>query len=526
MPRVEVIPATKNVHTHLPSMVFTRRRTAGYARVSTDKDEQFTSYEAQIDYYTKYIKSHSDWEFVKVYTDEGISATNTKHRDGFNEMIDDALDGKIDLIITKSVSRFARNTVDSLSTIRKLKETGVEVYFEKENIWTFDSKGELLLTIMSSLAQEESRSISENVTWGKRKSASDGKVSVAYSHFLGYDKGENKCEMVVNPEQAITVKRIYHDFMLGKSPWTIAKELTADGIPTPGGKTQWQATTVSSILQNEKYKGSALLQKTYVVDFLTKTSKKNEGEVPQYLVTDSHEAIIQPDEWELVQKEFIRRKSLGRKYSGNSVFASKIVCADCGGYYGAKVWQSNSKYRRTVWQCNDKFKKGKERCGTPHFTEDEIKGKFVTAFNQLFDIKDEVIANCEAVSKRFTDTADIDTELERIHSEIEVVTELTRKCIDNNAHVAQDQEVFKKQYEAYSRRFEALSGTCESLTRKRALLIQRADSFRLFISTLKKQQTSISTFDDILWQTTVDQVTVQRDGTLHFSFYNGAIIIV
>ena len=281
-----------------------------------------------------------------------------------------------------------------------------------------------------------------------------------------------------------------------------------------------------AILQNEKYKGSALLQKTYVVDFLTKTSKKNEGEVPQYLVTDSHEAIIQPDEWELVQKEFIRRKSLGRKYSGNSIFASKIICADCGGFYGAKVWQSNSKYRRTVWQCNDKFKKGKDRCSTPHLTEDEIKGKFVTAFNQLFDIKDEVIANCESVSKRFTDTEGIDTELERIHGEIEVVTELTRKCIDNNAHVAQDQEVFKKQYEAYSRRFEALSGTYESLTRKRALLIQRADSFRLFISTLKKQQTSISAFDDILWQTTVDQVTVQRDGTLHFSFYNGAIIIV
>lgn len=185
---VTVIPATKDFMHRAVNSAVKKRRTAGYARVSTDKDEQFTSYEAQVDYYTQFIKSHADWDFVKVYTDEGISGLDTKKRDGFNEMIGDALSGAIDLIITKSVSRFARNTVDSLSTIRKLKDKGVEVYFEKENIWTFDGKGELLLTIMSSLAQEESRSISENVTWGQRKRFSDGKVSLPYKQFLGYDR--------------------------------------------------------------------------------------------------------------------------------------------------------------------------------------------------------------------------------------------------------------------------------------------------------------------------------------------------
>lgn len=180
MANVTVIPATRNIHTGIRKDAVTKRKTAGYARVSTDSEEQLTSYEAQVDYYTSYIQSRPEWEFVKVYTDEGISATDTRHRDGFNEMIKDALDGKIDLIVTKSVSRFARNTVDSLSTVRKLKERGVEVYFQKENIFTFDSKGELLITIMSSLAQEESRSISENVTWGKRKRFADGKVSLAY----------------------------------------------------------------------------------------------------------------------------------------------------------------------------------------------------------------------------------------------------------------------------------------------------------------------------------------------------------
>lgn len=176
---------------HSIRIAVAKRKTAGYARVSTDSEEQLTSYEAQVDYYTNYIKSRPEWEFVNVYTDKGISATDTRHRSGFNKMVQDALDGRIDLIVTKSVSRFARNTVDSLTTVRKLKEKGVEVYFEKENIYTLDSKGELLITIMSSLAQEESRSISENVIWGKRKRFADGKVSLAYSSFLGYRKGED-----------------------------------------------------------------------------------------------------------------------------------------------------------------------------------------------------------------------------------------------------------------------------------------------------------------------------------------------
>ena len=246
------------------------------------------------DYYTKYIQNNPEWEFVRVYTDEGISATNTRHRQGFNQMVADALAGEIDLIVTKSVSRFARNTVDSLTAIRTLKEKGVEVYFEKENIWTFDSKGELLLTIMSSLAQEESRSISENVTWGQRKRFADGKVSLPYKQFLGYEKGEDDIPVVVEDEAKI-VRRIFALFMAGKTPYQIAKILTADGIPTPAGKTKWGTTTISSILTNEKYKGAALLQKRFTVDFLEKKMKVNEGEVPQYYIEESHQPIIDPD---------------------------------------------------------------------------------------------------------------------------------------------------------------------------------------------------------------------------------------
>ena len=271
--KVTTIPATINKFTAAPVNSRKKRRVAGYARVSTDHDDQTTSYEAQVDYYTNYINSRDDWEFVGIYTDEGISATSTKHREGFNCMVADALDGKIDLIITKSVSRFARNTVDSLTTIRKLKENNIECYFEKENIWTFDGKGELLLTIMSSLAQEESRSISENVTWGHRKRFADGKVSIPYSRVLGFEKGEDG-NLVVNKEQAEIVKLIFRLFLEGMTPHSIAERLTKQGIKSPGGKDKWNQGTVRRMLSNEKYKGDALLQKEFTVDFLTKSIKR------------------------------------------------------------------------------------------------------------------------------------------------------------------------------------------------------------------------------------------------------------
>ena len=224
MAKVTTIPATISRFTAVPINEKKKRRTAAYARVSTDSEEQLTSYAAQVDYYTNYIKGRDDWEFVAVYTDEGITGTNTKHREGFKRMVADALDGKIDLIVTKSVSRFARNTVDSLTTVRQLKEKGVEIYFEKENIWTLDSKGELLITIMSSLAQEESRSISENCTWGQRKRFADGKVTVPFKRFLGYDRGPDG-NLVLNPEEAVIVQRID-----SRLDWTFAGLYVDNGI--------------------------------------------------------------------------------------------------------------------------------------------------------------------------------------------------------------------------------------------------------------------------------------------------------
>lgn len=226
-----------------------KRKTAAYARVSSNSDEQETSYVAQVEFYTEYIKNRDDWKFVKVYTDEGITGTSTKHRKGFQQMIQDALDGQIDLIVTKSISRFARNTVDTLTAIRQLKEKNVEVYFEKENIWTLDGKGEVLLTIMSSLAQEESRSISENCRWGQRRRMANGKTNVGFSKFLGYDKGWK-----INEQQAQWVRMIYRMFLEGYNYSQIARRMTEQGIPTVTGATKWNSVTVKAILTNEKYK--------------------------------------------------------------------------------------------------------------------------------------------------------------------------------------------------------------------------------------------------------------------------------
>ena len=516
---VTVIPPTINLHTHAPAVAAQKRRAAGYARVSTDSDEQFTSYEAQVDYYTRYIQNNPEWEFVAVYTDEGISATNTRHRDGFNQMISDALAGKIDLIVTKSVSRFARNTVDSLSTIRKLKENHIEVYFEKENIWTFDSKGELLLTIMSSLAQEESRSISENVTWGQRKRFADGKVSLPYKQFLGYEKGPDDIPVVVE-EEAKIVRRIFALFMAGKTPYLIAKTLTADGIPTPAGKSKWGTTTVASILTNEKYKGAALLQKKFTINFLDKKMKINEGEVPQYYIEQSHQPIIDPEEFDKVQAEFARRKGLGHRYSGSSIFASRIVCGDCGSFYGSKVWHSNSKYRRTIWQCNEKFN-GEKTCSTPHLMEEDIKARFLAAFNKLLDDREALLEDCRLMQSHLTDCTALDTELEDLRQEIEVVTELTQRCIQENAQSAQSQEEYAERYKGYVARYEKAKARVDVLQEQKKQRQAKADLIGGLMFALHELEDGVTEFDNTLWLAVVQKATAYHDGRLVFTFQNG-----
>lgn len=519
---ITVIPATLDRHTGIPTQSKRKRRVAGYARVSTDSEEQLTSYEAQVDYYTQYIRSNPDWEFVSVYTDEGISATNTKRRDGFNRMIADALAVKIDLIVTKSVSRFARNTVDSLSTIRKLKEAGCECYFQKENIFTFDGKGELLLTIMSSLAQEESRSISENVTWGQRKRFADGKVCMPYRHFLGYRKGADGQPEIV-PEEAELVRRIYRMFMQGMTAHGIGKQLTAEGVPTPAGKTVWSASTIESILQNEKYRGDARLQKKFTVDFLQKKMKVNEGEVPQYYVENSHPAIIEPEEWDLVQAEFSRRKEMGSRYSSSGIFASRLICGDCGARYGAKVWHSTDKYRRTIWQCNDKFKRD-HRCATPHLYEKDIQAMFLRAFGKLMTDRQQILEDCRLVCDTLFDCSSLDAEQAALTKDMELLADIIRQCVEDNTLRAQSQTEYLERYERHAQRYEVLKEKHTALEAERQRQKEQRDRLTAFMVTLEQQAEIPMEFDDALWLSAIDHATVHANETITFTFKSGVEI--
>lgn len=391
MANVTVIPAKPRQE--LKGLEATAKlRVCAYCRVSTDNEEQLSSYEAQVTHYTDYIKLNPEWEYSEIYADEGISGTNTKKRVEFNRMIDDCMAGKIDMVITKSISRFARNTLDTLQYVRKLKEKNIAIFFEKENVNTLDSKGEFLITLLGSLAQEESSNISQITRMGIAYRFQEGKVIVNHNRFLGYTKDENG-DLVVVPEEAEIIKRIYREFLEGKSDLKIAKGLEYDGILTGAGKETWWASTVKSILKNEKYMGDALLQKTHTVDFLTKKRVKNNGIVQQYYVEDSHPPIINKEKFAAVQAEFERRSSMrGYSQTGKSAFTSeyafsgKLFCQNCGSKFRRASW-GTGKNKQYVWRCINREQNGVDKCSTKTVKEKDLEQAFLRIMNREQEVK-------------------------------------------------------------------------------------------------------------------------------------------
>lgn len=517
--RVTQIPATKPVTSAALRQATATRRVAAYARVSTASEEQATSYEAQVGYYTEMINSRVDWELAGIYTDEGITGTSTKHREGFKRMVADALAGQIDLIVTKSVSRFARNTVDSLTTVRELKDAGVEIFFEKENIWTLDAKGELLITIMSSLAQEESRSISENVRWGIKKRFADGQVFMPYPNFLGYDKGPDGRPQI-NEDQARIVRRIYRMFLSGHSAHAIAATLTREGIPSPGHtKGRWHAQVVDSILRNEKYKGDALLQKTYITDFLTKKQVKNHGEIAQYYIEGSHEAIIEPETWDLVQAELALRK--GRR--GVYPFTQKIQCSVCGAFYGSKVWHSNDPYRSVIWQCNNKYKVEHPR-PMPHPTDEDIQEAFNRALTIYITRRGEVIRTIQAALDQTMDTCELEQEQSQLAVQIEGLTAMMDKEVQANSRINQDQQAYRERFAKLEADFETATARYHMVNAEIADKQARAVTMSNYLTTLTNLDAPVQLFDRRLWHVLIDHATITPDGTLSFIFKDGTTI--
>lgn len=492
-------------------------KVAAYARVSTEQDEQQSSYEAQVNYYDHYIRNNPAWEFVGIYADEGITGTNIKKRDGFNRMIADAKAGKINLILTKSISRFARNTVDALQTIRELSALKVEVYFEKEGIHTLDKQCEVMLTIMSSLAQEESRSISENVRWGKQKSMQDGNVSFGYRHFLGYCKGKDGRPEVV-PEEAKIVRDIYRMFLDGMTIRNIAKELTERGIKTPGGKDVWSVSTIRSILSNEKYKGDALLQKTYTLDYLSKTVKKNNGEVKQYYVTNSHEAIIDEDVFNLVQVELQRRSKIRRGLRNSSPFCTKLVCGDCGSFYGHKIYHAKEKHSKDVWYCNRRYQ-GSNNCSTPILSEDDLVRYYLQALSEILADKDKYISACRTQ----IDEADAlgKTRSKREKAEAVLAKDMAKiqALVRENAYISQDQQVYRQRFEEMSKQIEQQKSDIANLQEQELSLIGVREKLLRFIETLESFDLE-PIFDSVTWNSLVERVLV-NPSNLIFEFKNG-----
>ena len=510
MKTVTRIPQRVQQHTLVPLNSVMLRKAVGYARVSTDDQEN--SYEAQMDYFTSFINSRPDMEFVHMYSDEGVSGTGGAKRHGFEQMIEDALAGQFSLIITKSISRFARNTVTTLTTIRELKAHGVEVWFQKENIQTFDSKGELLITIMSSLAQEESRSISENVSWGIRKSFADGKVTIAYKHFLGYRLGPDG-NPEIDPAEADVVSTIYKRFLDGETPSRIARDLTMAGYKSPGGKDRWSTSTVQSILSNEKYKGEAILQKCFTTDFLTKRKKRNEGELPQYHVANSHPAIIPPETWDLAQLETERRSRLGSKFSSKGPLSCRLVCSDCGAFYGSKVWHSTDGHRRVIWRCNQKYNKGASRtsgggkCVTGHVTEPQIMAAFDSVALQLLQERGEVLRVCRETLVSLLDMTSINGKIEKASSEAEKISNQVKNLINQQSRGTV--EGFSEKYAALEKKFNAAQDRISRLEMEKANQEYMSRQAAVFLETMEGAKLG----DTGLFVALVDKVIVGKELT-------------
>ena len=323
------------------------------------------------------------------------------------------------------------------------------------------------------------------------------------------------------PEEAETVREIYRLFIQGKTVNWIANHLTGKGIPTPRGKAKWQTSTIESILMNEKYKGSAILQKKFTVDFLSKKMKVNEGEVPQYIVEESHPAIIDPDQWQKVQDEMAVRKTKGRHHNSLSPFSAKLVCGDCGEYYGSKVWHSTDKYRRVIWQCNGKFK-GERRCGTPHLAEEDIKRLFLQAVARLTEEREVLLETCVMLRDEYLNTDAIDTECAALTDEMEIVEALTKKLIAENATTAIPQDEYNRKYDALAQRYHTAEEKAEQLQRQKVTKRFQADVMECFMTELMTIDASLPVhYSDRLWLNLVDRVMVYEDGNLGFHFKNG-----
>lgn len=515
MHEVEVIKANRKISDRAAGKTSDILRIAPYARVSTDTEEQLSSYKSQVMYYSDLVQKRSDWILVDIYADEAITGTQVTKRENFQRMIKDCLDGKIDMVITKSISRFARNTLDTLKYVRMLKERNVAVFFEDENINTLTMDGELLLVILSSVAQQEVENISANVKKGLKMKMKRGEL-VGFVSCLGYDYDPADKSISINEIEAKTVRYIFERYIEGAGGYVIAKELMSSGHRTKYGNSEWYDTTVLGIIKNEKYKGDVLQGKTFTVDPISKRRLDNYGEEDQYYIKSHHEPIISDEVFEKAQT-ILRRRSSRRKgvekgrrekYSRKYAFSSKLECAFCGSNLSRRNWHSGTDHEKVIWQCVTATKKGKKHCPTSKaIPEKLLEDAFVESYGLLCDnntdILDELVQRMESVLR----SNDSKNRLVKVENEISITEQKRDKLVDMHLDGIIDKATYEKKYEELELSLNTLSSEREQLgqtTQEEINFEKRIVHFRKVLEHNKV----LTTFDRCVFESIVVKVII------------------
>ena len=523
--RIVVIPAKSREEIKQTK----RLRVAAYCRVSTDDEEQKTSYKAQIEYYTEKINKNPEWQMAGIFADEGISGTQAKKRPEFLKMIRLCRQGKIDLILTKSFSRFARNTVDSVDYIRELRALGIGVVSEKENMNTLNEDSEMLITILSCFAQAESESISKNVSWGVRQSFKNGNVPIQYKKLLGYKKGENNLPEII-PEEAEIVKEIFRRYLDGSSMEQIADCLNEKGLTTKGGDSPYRKVVIQRILTNEKYTGDALLQKTYITDCITKKSRKNNGELPMYLVKNHHEPIISRTDFNRVQEEMARRsakrsvaekltKTDQGKYSAKYALSELLICGECGTHYRRVTWTAKG-FKEIKWRCINRIQYGKRKCHcSPTVNEQPLHRAIVSAINDFCEVKDDV---AKVLRESITEVLDpnlngsVQAAQQRIDELAHNIDELIKL-----ATVPETASTAMADIEKFSEEMKTLREFIETEKTKQMTAQRGSAELDAVIERLENEDFTITEYDDVVVRQLIEKVTVMDKNTINVTFKGG-----
>ena len=526
--KVHIIPATKSAPTSGPRRSG-KQRVAAYCRVSTDSEEQLNSYAAQKTYYTQKIEENPDWEMAGIFADEGITGTSMKKRAEFNRMIAACKRGRIDMILTKSASRFARNTVDCLKVIRTLKDRGIAIIFEKENINTLTESSEFLITLFSSFSQAESESMGLNIVMGMRQSMKEGKIPFQYSRTLGYRRGpDGKPE--IDPEEAETVRLIYSRYLEGRSLVEIQRELTAKNIPTAEGVQGWSRQVIRNILTSEKYIGDGLRQKTYTTGPIgNKKVVKNNGELPMYYARDNHPAIIPRDIFYRVKEEMARRTSKRKvlqktakteqgKYSAKYALSELLICGECGTPYKRCTWARNGK-KRIVWRCISRLEFGTKYChDSPSMDEDKLHQAILEGINELVQagqsLGDELLDLASSVQQGGNaDGINPLTLRNRLDALTAQQEELLDKVLEDmdNTELTDQLKAIAEEKQAILGQLGAIQQDEEQRAGQEARLMELA-------KWLNQQKSEFTEYDDTITRKYVERITVVDAETIRIKF--------